>query len=70
MKVKMSKSQWEKIGKKAGWVKIANKKYKVVDNDFNRANYKDLIGKIYDNPPAYVNVEEIEEESETKQKDL
>jgi hypothetical protein len=32
MKIKLSKSQWEGIGKKAGWVKIARKLIKI-DND-------------------------------------
>lgn len=34
--------------------------WRVVDNDFNRANYPDLIGRIYtDEPPAYVVVKEL-----------
>lgn len=35
--------------------------YKVVDNEFNRVNYKDIIGKIYNSPPSYAAVVEIEE---------
>ena len=31
-------------------------KYKVVDNEFNRSNYPDLIDQVLDNPPAYANV--------------
>ena len=36
-------------------------KYKVVDNGFNQANYPDLVGKILDTPPAYANVELIQD---------
>lgn len=36
------------------------KLYKVVDNEFNRKNYPDLIGQIPSSPPAYASVEVIE----------
>ena len=32
-------------------------KYRVVDNEFNRANYKGMIGQVLDKPPAYAVVE-------------
>jgi len=35
-------------------------KYIAVDNAFNRANYPEEIGKVYDSPPSYVAVEKIE----------
>lgn len=46
-----------------------NEKFYVVDNDFNKKNYPDLVGKIFDNPPSYAQVkvvggEEKEEEIE------
>jgi hypothetical protein len=53
--IKLSKTQWEEMGKKAGWTKTAEK-YLVVDNEFNRANYPDLVGKILDKPPSYAHV--------------
>lgn len=34
-------------------------KYLVVDCPFNRANYQDLIGKTFDNPPGYAIVETL-----------
>lgn len=48
MRVKLSKSQWEKIGKTAGWM--------AVDSPFNQKNYPDAIGKEFENPPSYVQV--------------
>jgi len=62
--IKITKTEWEKIGNKQGWLKKAednkdNKKYEVIDNDFNRENYSDLIGKVFDTPPAYVQVKVI-----------
>ena len=35
--------------------------FRVVDNEFNRAWYRDIIGKLYsvDNPPSYALIEEI-----------
>lgn len=59
-KIKISKKQWEKIGKRAGWMKTATK-YEVINSDFNKANYPDLIGKILDSPPAYAQVKVIQE---------
>ena len=40
------------------WYKISknDKKWEVVDNDFNQANYPDLIGKTYNDPPPYAKV--------------
>jgi hypothetical protein len=35
------------------------RKYRVVDNAFNRENYKNMIGEVYDNPPSYAAVEEV-----------
>ena len=39
-------------------------KYRVTDNPFNRANppYDSMIGKVYDNPPAYAAVELVQVE--------
>lgn len=37
-----------------------NDVFQVVDNDFNRAHYKDLIGKTFDDAPGYANVIVIE----------
>jgi len=31
----------------------------VIDCEFNRANYKDMIGKIFKNPPGYASVIEL-----------
>ena len=63
-KVKISKKEWTDIGKKPGWKKKAAEveKWQVIDNEFNRANYKDIIGKIYpiDAPPSYAKVKKIE----------
>jgi len=53
--IKMSKSEWKNMGKKAGWITAASK-YEVVDSEFNRKNYPDMIGKVLDSPPAYANV--------------
>ena len=36
-------------------------KYKVVDTKFNQANYPDLIGQILDKPPAYANVQLVQD---------
>lgn len=33
--------------------------YRVVDSEFNRANYASIIGKTYDSPPAYAQVVEV-----------
>ena len=35
------------------------RKFKVVDTAFNRANYPDLIGHLFDVPPGYAQVELI-----------
>jgi hypothetical protein len=56
-KFKLSKQEWTDLGKKAGWMKEA--KWIAVDNPFNRANYKDQIGKVYENPPGYIQVEKF-----------
>jgi len=50
------------------WYKKAQgaKQYRVVDNEFNRANYSDIIGEIYDSPPGYANVEVVEQAEEIK----
>jgi len=37
------------------------KQYIVVDDDFNRAHYVDLIGKKFDNPPSYAHIKVLEE---------
>lgn len=63
MKIKLSKSQWEEMGKKAGWIRTAEK-YLVVDNDFNRANYPNLVGKTFDSPPSYAQVKVIKDVEE------
>jgi hypothetical protein len=56
--IKLSKQQWETIGKTAKWMKTAEE-YLVVNNEFNRANYPDMIGKSFDSPPAYAQVTTI-----------
>ena len=61
-KIKISKKEWTDIGKKAGWTKMSQ--YQVVDNDFNRAHYSNIIGKIFDSPPSYAQVKEINETQE------
>lgn len=33
--------------------------YRVVDNEFNRANYPDFIGKVSETPPSYAQVEKL-----------
>ncbi len=65
--IKLSKKEWTDIGKKAGWMKISEK-FVVVDNEFNRAHYKDIIGKIYDNPPSYAAVEKVESDKTNSEK--
>ena len=60
--VKISKSEWSDIGKKAGWIKMAQ--FQVVDDDFNRSHYKDIIGKTFDSPPSYAHVKKINEMQE------
>ena len=42
-------------------------RYEVVDSDFNKANYPDLIGKKLDNPPGYANVRMIQEKTPMKE---
>lgn len=32
----------------------------VVDNEFNQANYPDLIGKVFENPPGFAAVVETD----------
>ena len=60
-KYKLTKKAWKEIGKQAGWTKTATK-YVVVDSEFNKSHYSDLIGQIVDTPPAYANVVPIESE--------
>ncbi len=43
----------------------ARPRYKVADNDFNRANYPNLIGKEYHKPPGYAAVIPIQENNKT-----
>lgn len=40
------------------------KRYLVVNNEFNRANYPGLVGLIFANPPSYVQVTIIEVQAE------
>jgi len=42
--------------------KGSKEKFIVVDNPFNRANYRDLIGKVFDSDkiPSYAGVKKIE----------
>lgn len=61
MRIKLSKSQWEEMGKKAGWMKTAAK-YRVTDHPFNKQNYPDMIGKIVSNPPSFARVELVKDE--------
>ena len=35
--------------------------FKVVDNEFNRENYSDLIGKTFEHAPPYAHVVKVEE---------
>jgi hypothetical protein len=42
--------------------------YLVVDNDFNRANYPDMIGTTHVNPPSFVNVQKVEEQEKPKER--
>lgn len=37
-------------------------KYEIVDSEFNRKNYPDMIGKVMDSPPAYANVKLVDEQ--------
>ena len=55
MKFTLSRTQWEAMGKKAGWMKTAEK-FLVVDSEFNRTNYPDMVGKIVDSPVSYARV--------------
>lgn len=64
MKIKLSKSQWKEMGRKAGWIKTSN--FKVIDNEFNRDNYAGLVGRIFEVPPAYANVIETSEPASYK----
>jgi hypothetical protein len=43
--------------------------YVVADNDFNRAHYKDMIGKEFDNPPSYAAVDKINKITKEKVSD-
>ena len=61
MKYKLTKQAWENIGQQAGWTKMATK-YVVIDSEFNKSRYPDLIGQIVDTPPSYANVVPIESE--------
>jgi hypothetical protein len=42
---------------------IDDEVFLVIDNDFNRAHYKDLVGKTFDDAPGYANVEVIKKDS-------
>ena len=42
---------------------MAKDRWTVVDDEFNRANFKDLIGKQFVNPPSYAHVTRIKEPS-------
>jgi len=42
------------------FIKVADQ-YEVVDSEFNRKNYPDMIGKVLDNPPAYAQVKVVKE---------
>lgn len=33
----------------------------VIDNEFNRANYPDLINKSFSNPPSYATVKQLDD---------
>jgi len=59
MKFTLSKKQWQLVGRKAGWMKTAEK-YLVVDNDFNKENYPDLVGQILSYPPGYAQVKVLQ----------
>ena len=63
--VKMSKSEWQSIGKKAGWMKTAEKTYIVVDDEFNQAHYSDIIGQTFENPPSYAHVKVVEQNDDS-----
>jgi hypothetical protein len=41
-------------------------KYIVVDDDFNRVHYPDLIGKTFDNPPSFAKVKTVENNESNK----
>ncbi len=42
------------------YIRPVEQAFRVVDNEFNRKNYPDEIGKIYvDRPPSYVSVRDI-----------
>lgn len=62
MKIKISKSQWEKIGKMAGWDKEEN--FEVIDNAFNKENYPDLVGKVFSTPPSYAQVKKTSKKAD------
>ena len=51
-------------GQQPQLVSMPSGKYVVVDNDFNRAHYKDMIGKVYDSPPGYAHVKKVEESTD------
>jgi hypothetical protein len=57
----------KKIGKKkpkSKKIKI-KESYEVVDSDFNREFYGDMIGQILDSPPAYAQVKKVEEPADS-----
>ena len=52
MKIVISKSQWEIIGKEAGWLKMSSRSY---NKSFER-QYDDIDGKSYGQPGKYYSV--------------
>lgn len=54
----------EEATEKEAVIESTKQKYIVVDNDFNRTHYKDLIGRIFDTAPSYAQVKVIDENTE------
>ncbi len=57
MKIKLSKSQWEFMGRKAGWIKVAQEHWNLDENEraelFNVPKKEDIIKEVVQNLPEY-----------------
>jgi len=54
MKIKLSKSQWESIGKKAGWMKVAENNAEDDFGDISEHFFGDLLRNFYTHSKFYV----------------
>lgn len=60
--IKISKKEWESIGKKAGW--FATENWEVTNDPKNQHNCPELIGKVFIEPPSYCVVKKTNKEAD------